>query len=50
MLRGKRWRADVDLRGKVKGAYAVDVEATTVLGRKIKQRRTFRTCVPKRRA
>jgi hypothetical protein len=48
--RGKaKWHADIDLRGRPRGAYAVRVTAVTVLGHTIKQKRTFRTCRPKKR-
>jgi hypothetical protein len=47
--RGKTWRADIDLRGRAKGAYGVTVTAKTVLGRTIKQYRSFRTCTPKKK-
>jgi len=50
VLRGRRLRAPVVLRGLPRGRYTVRVTAVTVRGRRVKETRAYRTCVPKRPA
>lgn len=47
VLRGKRIRARVNLRGLPKGRYTVRVVVRTTLGRRIVSKRRYRTCIPK---
>ena len=49
VLRGRRLRARVNLRGLPKGRYTVRVVLRTTRGRRIVAKRRYRTCVPKRR-
>ena len=49
MIRGRRLRAPVNLRGLPKGTFTVRIVATRTNGRRITGRRTYHTCVPKRR-
>src|SRR4051795_8022736 len=46
VLRGKRIRSRVDLRGLAKGRYTVRVVVTTTRGKRIVSTRRYRTCVP----
>ena len=48
--RGRRLKAPVDLRGLPAGTFRVKVVATTRSGRKLVDRRRYRTCVPRRRS
>jgi predicted acyl esterase len=45
VLRGKRLRAPVDLRGLPKGTFRVTVTARTTSGRVLRSARTYHTCV-----
>ena len=45
VLRGRRLRAVVDLRGLPRGRVTVRIRAVTTRGRRITARRTYRTCV-----
>jgi hypothetical protein len=47
--RGRRLTAPVDLRGLPRGTVRVTVVARTRSGRRVVERRRYRTCVPKRR-
>jgi hypothetical protein len=49
VIRGRRLRAPVNLRGLPKGTFTVRIVATRTNGRRITGRRTYHTCVPKRR-
>jgi putative cofactor-binding repeat protein len=49
VVRGKRLSAPVDLRGLPKGRFTVQVTVTATDGRKLTERRRYRTCTPKRR-
>jgi outer membrane protein assembly factor BamB/plastocyanin len=49
-LRGRRLRARVDLRGLPKGRAVVTVVGRTRKGRTLRERRVYRTCVPRRTA
>ena len=49
VLRGKRLRSRVNLRGLPRGRYTVRVVVRTTRGRRIVTRRRYRTCVPKPR-
>ena len=49
VVRGKRLSAPVDLRGLPKGRFTVQVTVTATDGRKLTERRRYRTCAPKRR-
>jgi hypothetical protein len=46
VLRGKRLRARVDLRGLPKGRYTVRVVVITTRGKRIVEKRRYRTCIP----
>src|SRR4051812_14659853 len=46
VLRGKRLRSRVDLRGLPKARYSVRVVVTTTRGRRIVSTRGYRTCIP----
>jgi hypothetical protein len=46
---GGRLRALVDLRGLKKGRYTVRIAATTLQGRRVVDKRRYRTCTPKRK-
>ncbi|HEX8206240.1 MAG TPA: hypothetical protein VF587_09300, partial [Solirubrobacteraceae bacterium] len=46
VLRGRRLRARVDLRGLPKGRYTVRVVVITTRGKRIVERRRYRTCTP----
>ncbi|HVL94372.1 MAG TPA: hypothetical protein VM266_00790 [Solirubrobacteraceae bacterium] len=48
VLRGKRLRARVVLRGLPKGTYRVRIVAWTNRGRRVVDNRKYRTCVGKR--
>jgi hypothetical protein len=50
VLRGKRLRSKVDLRGLPAGRYTVKVVVITTRGKRLTTTRRYRTCVPKRRA
>jgi len=50
VLRGKRLRSRVNLRGLAKGSYTVRVVVTTTRGKRIVSKRRYRTCVPKARS
>lgn len=47
VVRGRRLRAPVDLRGLPKGTVRVAVTVRTRKGRTLRSTRTYRTCVPK---
>ena len=47
--RGRRLAAPVNLRGLPKGKVRVTVVARTRSGRRVVDRRTYRTCVPRKR-
>ena len=49
VLRGKRLRSRVNLRGLPRGRYTVRVVVTTTRGKRIVTRRRYRTCVPRKR-
>ena len=49
VLRGKRVRAQVDLRGLPAGRYTVRVVVITSRGRRIVEKRRYRTCFPRAR-
>ena len=49
VLRGRRLRARVNLRGLPRGTFRVQVVATTTHGRRLTETRTYRTCTRKRR-
>lgn len=49
VVRGARLTAAIDLRGLPRGRVTVRVVGTTRSGRKETSKRTYRTCVPKRR-
>src|SRR4051795_5904022 len=46
VLRGKRLRSRVDLRGLPKARYSVRVVVTTTRGKRIVSTRRYRTCIP----
>ena len=48
VLRGRRLRARVNLRGLPKGRYTVRVVAVTTTGRRVTEKRRYRTCRPGR--
>ena len=48
--RSGRLTAIVDLRRAPRGRFSVRVSARTVSGRRVSERRTYRTCTPRRRA
>ena len=48
-IRGSKLTAPIDLRGLPKGKFKVRVAAKTRSGRKLSIKRTYRTCVAKRR-
>ena len=50
VLRGKRLRSRVNLRGLARGTYTVRVVVTTTRGQRIVRTRRYRTCVPSSRA
>ena len=50
VVRGKRLRAPVNLRGLPKGRYRVRVVAITSTGKRITRTRRYRTCTPRKRA
>jgi len=47
VVRGRRLRAPVDLRGLPRGRYVVRVVARTTTGRTLRRTRRYRTCVPR---
>ena len=47
VLRGRRLRSRVNLRGLPRGRYTVRVVVTTTLGRRYVSTRRYRTCVPR---
>jgi ABC-2 type transport system ATP-binding protein len=47
VVRGKRLRARIDLRGLPKGTARVMITVRTAKGRTLRSARTYRTCVPK---
>jgi len=49
VLRGRRLRAPVDLRGLPRGRFVVRVAAVTRRGRRLTERRSYRTCTRRRR-
>ena len=49
VLRGRRLRARVNLRGLPRGRYTVRVVIRTTRGKRIVAKRRYRTCVPERR-
>lgn len=49
LVRGKRLSAPVNLRGLPKGRFTVQVAVIATDGRKLTERRRYRTCTPKRR-
>jgi len=49
VLRGKRLRSTVNLRGLPKGRYVVRIRVKTAKGRILQGTRRYRTCTPKRR-
>ena len=49
VVRGKRLRAPVNLRGLPKGRYTVRVVAVTSTGQRLERKRRYRTCTPKPR-
>jgi hypothetical protein len=49
VVRGKRLRAAISLRGLPKGTFRVRVTVRTRKGRTLRSARTYRTCVPRRR-
>jgi hypothetical protein len=49
LVRGRRLRARVNLRGLPKGRYTVRVVAVTSTGQRVTRTRRYRTCTPKRR-
>jgi hypothetical protein len=48
-VRGARITAAIDLRGLPRGTVTVRIVATLDDGRRVEARRTYRTCVPRRR-
>lgn len=50
VLKGKRLKAAINLRGLPKGRFTVEIKAVTVTGKTIKGKRRYRTCVKKRRS
>lgn len=50
VLRGRRLRARVNLRGLPRGAFSVRVVAVTTTGRRVSGTRRYHTCTRKRRA
>ena len=48
--RARRLRAPIDLRGLPRGTVRVSITVRTARGRTLRSARTYRTCVPKRRA
>jgi hypothetical protein len=50
VLRGSRLRARVNLRGLPKGRYTVRVVVVTKAGRRLVEKRRYRTCVARKRA
>jgi hypothetical protein len=48
VVRGKRLRARINLRGLPKGRYTVRVVVVTSTGRRITEKRRYRTCTPAR--
>lgn len=50
VVRGRRLTAVIDLRGLPRGTVHVRILAVTRAGRRISARRTYHTCVPRRRA
>ena len=50
VVRGRRVRSRIDLRGLPRGRYTVRVVVTTTRGQTIVSRRRYRTCVPRRRS
>lgn len=49
LLKGRRLRAPVNLRGLPKGRWTVRIRVVTAAGRVLTGTRRYRTCVPKRR-
>lgn len=47
---GGRWTVGVNLAGLPKGSFSVEITVSTADGRTLKGKRTYKTCVPKRRA
>lgn len=50
VVRGRRLRARVDLRGLPKGTYRVRIVLVTTTGRRVVGTRRYRTCTPRPRA
>jgi hypothetical protein len=50
VVRGRRLRAPVDLRGLPKGRFKVEIRLKTADGRTIRGTRRYRTCATKRRS
>ena len=50
VIRGKRLKARVNLRGLPRGRYTVRVVATTSTGQRLVRKRRYRTCTPKQRS
>ena len=48
VLRGRRLRARIDLRGLPKGEVVVKIVARTARGKTVREQRRYRTCVPRR--
>ena len=48
VIRGRRLRAPVNLRGLPKGTFTVRIKAVRRDGRRVSAHRTYHTCVPKR--
>jgi len=48
VLRGRRLRARIDLRGLPKGQIVVRIVARTTKGRTVREQRRYRTCIPRR--
>jgi hypothetical protein len=49
VVRGRRLKAPVNLKGLPKGRFTVKVVGTTRAGRTVSEKRRYRTCAPKRR-
>jgi hypothetical protein len=50
VIRGKRLKAQIVLRGLPKGRFRVDITVRTKSGKRIQSTRHYRTCTPKRRS
>ncbi len=49
VVRGKRLKAPVDLRGLPEGRFTVEITVSTAAGQRLVSARRYRTCVPKKR-